>query len=270
MTDGIEALGAQCRCLSVNVPVEQWREEVEEYQPDVIIGYPSAVKILAEMKQEGQAKFAPMRIITCGEPLAASLRSYLETVFQACVVNFYGASESLALGVETNTGEGMYLFDDLNYIEFVDGQMVLTSLYNHAQPLIRYCLTDKLVFRSDSVKSRCSFARVNAIQGREEDVLWFQDREGKTDFLHPLSVEGICVNGVLDYQFVQNAADKLEMLVELEKTADKGAIHHALCEKMVEILSEKNLEYVSILIRFVDRILPNPITGKKPLMVKSY
>ena len=52
--------------------------------------------------------------------------------------SIYGASESLALGVETSHAEGMYLFDDLNYIEVENGAMYLTSLYNYVQPLIRY------------------------------------------------------------------------------------------------------------------------------------
>lgn len=58
------------------------------------------------------------------------------------VINVYGASESLALGVDD--GSGMLLFDDLNVVEAVDGEMYLTSLYNFAQPLIRYHLTDSL------------------------------------------------------------------------------------------------------------------------------
>ena len=39
------------------------------------------------------------------------LRKYLETAFRTRIVNFYGASESLALGVETDPAEGMLLFD---------------------------------------------------------------------------------------------------------------------------------------------------------------
>lgn len=44
--------------------------------------------------------------------MAANLRQYLEKVFSAEVINIYGTSESLALGIET-ISDGLYLFDDL-------------------------------------------------------------------------------------------------------------------------------------------------------------
>lgn len=52
-----------------------------------------------------------VRVISCGEPLGNSLWKYLEDVFQTRTVNFYGASESLALGAETDPAEGILLFD---------------------------------------------------------------------------------------------------------------------------------------------------------------
>lgn len=110
----------------------------------MIIGYPSAIKILGELAENGGIDLNIFRIISCGEPLGAGLRNYLESVFNTDVINFYGASESLALGVESNPEEGMILFDDMNVIEVRNGNMYLTSLYNFAQPLIRYRLTDSL------------------------------------------------------------------------------------------------------------------------------
>lgn len=87
------------------------------------------------------------------------------------------------------TEEGMYLFDDLDYIEFVNGQMYLTCFYNEVQPIIRYRLSDQLKFRENSPHQRYVFRRVEIVNGRDEDVLWFQDRDGNREFLHPLCGE---------------------------------------------------------------------------------
>ena len=87
-------------------------------------------------------------MVSCGEPLGASLRSWLEKIFGTQVVNFYGASESLALGVETDPEDGMLLFDDMNVIEVENGVMYVTCLYNYAQPLIRYRLSDRLTLQA--------------------------------------------------------------------------------------------------------------------------
>lgn len=103
------------------------------------------------------------RVISCGEPLSPGLRRFLKNVFRAEVVNFYGASESLALGVETEHEEGMILFDDLNLIEVVNGAMYLTSLYNFAQPLIRYRISDHLALKEPPAGN--SFTRAEILLG---------------------------------------------------------------------------------------------------------
>ncbi len=132
--DGIDGVGASQIHLDIKQPLEQWVEQLKKFQPNIIIGYPSAIKILAELVEQGQVKLSVSRVISCGEPLGAGLQTYLETIFAAPVINTYGASESLALGVDS--GSGMLLFDDLNVIEVENGEMYLTCLYNFSQPLI--------------------------------------------------------------------------------------------------------------------------------------
>ncbi|MDE6580696.1 MAG: phenylacetate--CoA ligase family protein, partial [Ruminiclostridium sp.] len=142
--DGIDGVRAKQLYLDINTPLVQWIDKIREFKPNMIIGYPSAVKILGELAERGEAEVNVFRIITCGEPLGASLRNYLEKTFNAEVINFYGASESLSLGVETDPKEGMILFDDMNVIEVENGNMYLTYLFNFAPPWIRYRLTDSL------------------------------------------------------------------------------------------------------------------------------
>jgi len=144
--DGIRGVGASQKYLDINTPLEEWVEITSAFRPDIIIGYSSAIKILGELVEQGKVQVEVKRVISCGEPLTLGLRHFLEKVFRAQVVNFYGASESLALGVETGHEEGMVLFDDLNLIEVENGAMYLTSLYNFAQPLIRYRISDHLAF----------------------------------------------------------------------------------------------------------------------------
>lgn len=161
--DGIEGLKAEQMHLDINTPLEEWCTSINKFKPNIVIGYPSAIKILAGLVEEGRLDASFSRIITCGEPLALGLREYLEEIFKIPMINFYGASESLALGVETNPKEGMYLFDDLNYVELIQGQMYLTSLYNKTQPLIRYRLNDTLEIKTDGITGIYPFTRVDTI-----------------------------------------------------------------------------------------------------------
>ena len=156
------------------------------------------------------------------------------------MVNVYGASESLALGVEADPKEGMFLFDDMNVIEVESGKMYLTSLYNFTQPLIRYHLSDNLTLQRAGVGSRYPFTKAVGLLGRDEDILWFEDGDGKQEFLHPLAIEGFCIEGLKDYQFQKIAKDAFEMYAEVSAGSSKEFIRQEMLRQMKQILKEKN------------------------------
>lgn len=265
--DGIDGVGASKMYLDINAPLKEWMEKLQEFQPNIVIGYPSAIKIMAELVEKGNVTVDVKRVISCGEPLGASLRNYLEEMFQTTVVNIYGASESLALGVETDTEEGMLLFDDLNLIEIENGQMYLTCLYNYTQPLIRYHLTDSLTLKAPGEEDIFPYTKAVGLLGRDEDIFWFEDGKGNKEFLHPLAIEGFCLEGLKDYQFRQTAKDAFEMYAETAENASQSVIQEEMLHQMQRILVNKGLGYVQFYVVFVDEILPNPKTGKKSLIL---
>ena len=261
--DGIDGVGAEQLHLDIKTPLSEWVKKVKDFQPDIVIGYPSAIKILGELIEAGEVQTGISRIISCGEPLGIHMRQYFEKTFTgAKVLNFYGASESLALGVEENSEDGMILFDDMNIVEVQDGQMYLTSLYNFAQPLIRYRLTDDIALcKTDG------FTKAAGLIGRQEDVLWFEHSDGSRDFLHPLSVEGICVEGLRDYQFRKTGTASFEMIAEFSESVDTLQAKAEIRLALDSILREKGLDYVSYEILGTEQIAPDPITGKKKLIL---
>lgn len=267
VSDGIEGVRADQLFLDVKTPLTEWVRRIREFKPNMVVGYPSAIKILGELVENGEVELNVFRVVSCGEPLGASLRSYLEDTFGSDVVNIYGASESLALGVETSHEEGMVLFDDLNYIEVENGEMYLTSLYNFVQPLIRYRISDQLVLAEPGKSSHYPFTRAGNIMGRNEDLMWFEDGHGARDFLHPLVIEGFCLDGLLDYQFRQIDGHSFEMLAEISDRRRLQEIQEEMMMEMKQILKEKHLEYVNFSVHFVEEIRPNVKTGKKQLIV---
>lgn len=267
--DGIDGVGASQIYLDIKTPLDEWLRQIKAFKPNIIIGYPSAIKILAELVEKGSVEVNAVRVISCGEPLGASLRSYLEKCFGTKVVNFYGASESLTLGVEMEPEEGMILFDDMNYIEVESGVMYLTCLYNFAQPLIRYRISDSLTLKAANENSSNPYTRAVGLLGRNEDILWFEDFDGKREFLHPLAIEGFCIEGLLDYQFRQIGKDTFEMYAEISESASAEAVRAEMLGQMKKILAEKKLDYVQFYVRFVDEILPDKRTGKKPLILSG-
>lgn len=268
--DGIDGVGARQMYLDINAPLQEWISRLRAFRPNIVIGYPSAIKILGELLSTGQVSLRVLRVISCGEPLGASLRHYFESVFRADVINVYAASESLALGVETRTTGGMLLFDDLNVIETVGGRMYLTSLYNFAQPLIRYEITDQLSIRQAAEDGKYPFQVAAGLLGRSEDILWFEDENGHQEFLHPLAIEGFCIDGLVDYQFRQTGRDAFEMDAQISAPEYKKPVLDEMLRQMRQILREKGLGYVRFYLNFVQEIPADPKTGKKQLILGKY
>lgn len=267
--DGIDGVGASQLYLDIKTPLKTLVQQLHDFEPNIIIGYPSAIKLVAELVERGAVAVDVTRVISCGEPLGASLRNYLEKVFKTTVVNFYGASESLALGVEMDPAQGMLLFDDMNIIEIENGEMYLTCLYNYCQPLIRYRISDTMVLSAAGDNSPYPLTRAVGLIGRNEDLLWFKDRYGNEEFLHPLAIEGFCMEGLKDYQFCQTGPDAFEMIAEASPAASEKVIRSEMLREMRKILAEKHLDYVRFSVNFVDEIRPDPKTGKKTLIIKK-
>ncbi len=268
--DGIDGVGASQLYLDINAPLSEWIAKLREFQPNIVIGYPSAIKILGELQEHSKVSLDVVRVISCGEPLGASLRNYFESVFQADVINIYAASESLCLGVETHTSGGMLLFDDMNVIEVESGKMYLTSLYNFAQPLIRYEITDQLTIKETPAGGKYPFQIAMGLLGRNEDILWFDDGNGHKEFLHPLAIEGFCIEGLKDYQFLQISCDAFEMEAEIAAPEFREPVRKEMLRQMKKILQEKGLGYVQFYVNFVDEIKADTKTGKKQLIIKRY
>ena len=267
--DGITGLHADQEYLDINEPIEKGNQKVIKFDPNIVIGYPSAIKLMAEQVRLGRVPNHVKRVISCGEPLSPGLRDFLEDTFKCPVINFYGSSESLALGLEENAGDGMILFDDLNVIEVENGEMYLTCLYNFAQPLIRYHLTDTLKPKKRLQNDPYGFSRAEVLLCRNEDEMWFRKADGTEEFIHPLSVEGICVDGLKDYQFVQTSEKSFQIRAEISEDASKEAIIQGIESIMEPLLSEKELGNIYYEICFVETVTVNADNGKKPLIIKQ-
>lgn len=252
--------------IDINEPLDVWTEKVRTFHPNFVIGYPSALEILTSQLRKENIQLSLRRIISCGEALTPNVRRDLEDWFGIHVINFYACTESLVLGVEPSAEEKMYLSDDLNYIEVIDGKMYLTVLYNFTQPLIRYYLTDRLEMLEPYEKG-CTFSRCLVKYGKAEDVLWFEDSKGKIDFLHPFAVEDFCVDQLLGYQFIQESKQSFRVDIVTTPKANAEKICDELRKMVQAVLTAHKLRYVTFGVRHVPLIQPDVKTGKCRLCI---
>lgn len=268
-SSGISGFGLNSMLLNINIPLNQWYDKVIEYKPMIIIGYPSAIKILCDILREKNTSFDVIRVVSCGEPLTRELRNYLEMTFNTDIVDLYGSSESLIIGLGRKDYDGLYMFDDINYVEAMGDNIYLTPLYNYTVPLIRYKLTDMAIRKERNSNEYLPFTKIETIVGRNEDIMWFVNDNGEKDFLHPLIIDGIDVNGIIKYQFVQHSQKDFDINIEVGDNTNFNDVSNQFNEKFTEILKEKNLGWVKYKINRVDNIPIDPNNGKCKLVIKE-
>lgn len=122
---------------------------------------------------------------------------HIEQAWSRKPFNVYGATEPAGIASECERHTGLHLYEDLVITEVVDednqpvpdgsyGEKVLvTVLFSRTQPLIRYEMSDSV--RLSSVACPCGrpFALLDAIQGRQEDIVYLPGSTGTPAPIHP-------------------------------------------------------------------------------------
>ncbi|MHA1632041.1 MAG: phenylacetate--CoA ligase family protein, partial [Candidatus Freyarchaeota archaeon] len=184
------------RILGVYVPisvsvfddVSTQLSKIEGLKPDVIDGYASSLMLLArELERRGLDTVKPRLMISGAEALNLFSPRFIEDVFNAPIYDQYAAAEFERLAWQCEERSGYHIDADTVVMEFVDengewvspgetGEIVCTSLFNHAMPLIRYALED-LGTPSEERDCPCgrTFPLMKVVEGRVNDVVVLPD-----------------------------------------------------------------------------------------------
>ncbi len=191
--------------------------------PTVLATYPSAALLLAGEARAGRLRVPLAEVWTGGETLGAAARAEIEAAFGCALADSYGASEFLALASECRCGV-LHLNADWALLEPVDAQgravppgqcgdkAWLTNLANHAQPLIRYELGDRITLQAQACACGSPLPVIE-VQGRSDDVLTLRGVSGSRAQLLPLALTTVLEDrgGVLDFQLVQTGTAALRL-----------------------------------------------------------
>jgi phenylacetate-coenzyme A ligase PaaK-like adenylate-forming protein len=201
--------------VPATLPVQQIVEKLNELRPVMLLGYPSVMAGLAREAEHGRLRIAPEFVVTIAEPLLDEMRTAITSAWQRPVFNCYGSSEG-ASGSACGRGRGMHLNEDLCIFEPVDtegrpvppgeraAKLYITQLFNHAQPLIRYELTDEVTLLDDGPCACGSgMRRIDDIGGRSDDLFAYPD--GIT--VHPIMFRSPLgrERHIIEYQVRQTA-----------------------------------------------------------------
>jgi phenylacetate-coenzyme A ligase PaaK-like adenylate-forming protein len=206
------------RVFSVLRPLPDLVADLNDFQPTVLYGYPSAMLQLATEQKSGRLNIRPVLAVASGEGLAAHAEAEIEAALGCRVSVRYLASEALALTSRCRQGL-LHVNADWNIVEPVDdafrpvpsGELshtvLVTNLANRVQPLIRYNLGDRVQLDAGPCACGSPFPTLR-VEGRSGDVLSFaaagavvDDAVSSTAVLDGTVLDGAAPDGaVLDQQ----------------------------------------------------------------------
>jgi phenylacetate-CoA ligase len=245
------------------LPVEEIAKQLKEARPEVIVGYPSVLSLVAAHLGEGQTEVRPKHVITVSEVVTPAMRARMDSVFRAPVRDVYSCWELALIAHECGAGGNYHVCDDNLILEVLrDGQpvsageageVVGTSLNYAAMPFIRYELGDVVTRGPERCGCGSPFSTLAAIQGRVVD--YFPLPDGRV--LHPYTISAIiwetAFRCMRQYQLVQERTDRITAYVALASEHYRDDVSAEMCR--VETLLGPGVELV---VEFVEEIPAGP------------
>lgn len=162
---------------------QYYQKELNEFSPEEIIGYPSAIYNLAlHYKRLGiSPNFKPKLIVTNSETLMSNQRELIEELFDTKIRDYYGTAEYVTFASQCKAGN--YHFNPIIGITEVIqkdhhenfGEVIATTLTNYAMPLIRYKIGDTAA----PLRKQCDCGKhtvfTDEILGRIDDAIITED-----------------------------------------------------------------------------------------------
>jgi phenylacetate-CoA ligase len=262
---GLTFLDPTAHRLSATWPTERLVTALNEIRPDMLMGYASVVARLAHEALAGRLRIAPKVVSTTSEPLSAEMRAGIDAAWHAPLFNGFGTTEGL-MGGSCTANRGLHLSNDLVLVECVDAagrpvppgtradKAYLTVLYNMAQPLIRYELTDPLCVLDGPCPCGMTLLRIDDVEGRTDDAFVYAGGVA----VHPFVFRSPLGRApdVIEYQ-VRQTAHGAEVLVVCERQPDLAALEASLGAG----LAQAGIAQPEVVVRVVDA-LPRMATGK--------
>lgn len=215
--------------------------------------------------------FSVNTILSSSEVLQESTREKLKSVFGCNVVSLYSNQENGTLAQECVENKEFHLNTASYHFEFLKldkdepaetnepARIVITDLFNHAMPLIRYDTGDIALLKE---KCECGWntRAVQSILGRVMDCIY--DTSGR--IISPVTVTNYMwpFNKLLQYQFIQE--NKNEYVIKLN-----GAQGNYKDNEFVEIFKGLLGQEANIIIEHVEEI-PILNSGKRKHVVCNY
>jgi phenylacetate-coenzyme A ligase PaaK-like adenylate-forming protein len=250
--------------------VDAYARALEEFQPDVLWAYPTALESLCLLLLRAGKKLTLPRVLTSSEMLAPHVWELARAALGSEVLDYYGQAERVAFAYAQRPGEYRFL-PGYAHVELqpmttegdhVHYEVIGTNLWNFAMPLPRYRTGDLLklpaAWGTRELEEVTLGARTfDGVLGRDSDILVSPDGVQLTGIDH-FQRE---VPHVVRIQVIQEAPDEVRVLV----LPDQGYTEHDAAQ-LLQNIRTKVPSSMRVDIRRVDA-LERTSLGKTPFVI---
>jgi phenylacetate-coenzyme A ligase PaaK-like adenylate-forming protein len=262
----------QMAVSSALYPMDKIVKQLNEFQPAMLGGYPSHLELLIEEAKAGRLNISPVIIMTGGEYLSDDLRKRLAETFNCYVQTSYSCTEGGTVACEC-THQHFHINDDWLIVEPVDkdgnpvadgvlsDKILLTNLYNYAQPFIRYEVTDRVIMHHESCPCGNPSPWIE-LEGRTDDITVFI-QDGKEISIAPLAVYAVLkeVENLRRFQVLVYSDNRIELRIEEQKGTDKLSVFENAKSSLCQYLATQGIFAVEVTLSD-EQPQQNPNSGK--------
>ena len=206
--------------LPVTADVPQLATWIREFDPTVLVIYPSTLRALMAHCSAHDLSFPALRqVLTTGETLPIDLRQSVEESLGVTLADCYSSEEFGCIAAQCPDGNGYHVMAEALLVEVLDGRgqpcepgeigrITVTDLHNYATPFIRYQIGD---FAEVAPPCPCGrgLPTLARIVGRERNLIAFRDGRRHWPITGLLRVRDVVP--VAQYQLVQESYEQIEM-----------------------------------------------------------
>ena len=254
-------------CVSLFLSIDEQIRQVEKYRPDVLDGYSMWLYTLAkETQNRGIKTIQPRIIFGSSEFINARYIGFIESIFQAPFCDQFGCSEVNRTAWQCSKKEGYHIDVDSVVTEFVDvegdnvsvgerGEILYTSLFNYAMPLIRYAVGDLGVPSDDECSCGVVLPLMKNVEGRTDSLIRLPNGSLLSPRIFSGAIDGFDLfNEIDEYKLVQKKVDQLRLLVVRKPSkTDKDMFSSRLTQYLAKS-ARLNLEEIQLDVELVDNI----------------
>lgn len=265
--------------LSVYNDVQTQIRLLEKLRPDVLDGYSSSLLVLAQaLERESTKNFHPRFLIGGAELIDSLSRQYIQSVFGVPFYDQYSSVEFERMAWQCPHQSEYHMDADALIIQFVDkngqevspgetGEIVCTSLFNYAMPLVRYAIGDMGTPSNGACNCGCTLPLMKMVEGRKDSFLLLPNGQMLTPRAFTYAVHDFrYYQDIEKFRIIQKDIDNFEFYLKMKNSnLPKEMLRRELYEHLTSLLNLKGARFE---ISFVDDI-PLDRNGKLSIVVSK-